>query len=302
VFAAVLLVMAQAASGGWSGARPAECAPLASRASSNVWERAKSPELRRYCDLLASGAAKLATAGGGDEAREALAIAEQATAVLPGFAAPGVLRGRALARLGRWSDASAALSRAKSQDEHALDDPAALLALGRSLGRTGDTRGAEGAFRALLPKVAGLPLADRGGAEVEAALLALSRGPEGLDVAIAVLRQARRDAEDAMQTMVAMTLGLALDRAEQREEAHLILKSAAHADPNVTLADPRVRNVLLDVGSLPEGDALAAIVLESSAPSAARDAWGRYLAGPGGKGPWADHARSHRARGPQGAR
>jgi len=302
VFAAVLLVTAQAASAGWSGARPAECAPLVSQAAANVWERAKSPALRRYCDLLASGAAKLATGVGVDEAREALAIAEQAAEVLPGFAAPNVLRGRALERLGRWSDAVSALSLAKAHDEHALDDPAALLALGRSLGRTGDASGAEVAFRALLPKAASLSLADRGGAELEAALLALSRGPDGLDVAIAVLRQARRDAQDAMQTMVAMTLGLALDRADQREEARLILAGAAHADPNATLADPRVRSVLLDVGALAEGDALAAIVLESSAPSAARDAWGRYLAGPGGKGPWAEHARSHRSRGLQGAR
>jgi len=305
MLAAVLLVMAQAttaAGAGWSGARPAECAPLETQAASNVWERAKSPALRRYCDLLAGGAAKLAAGSGIDEAREALALADEASLAFPDRAAPSVLRGRALARLGRWNEAAVALGLAKSRDEHALDDPAALFAWGRALGRAGRAADAEGAFRALLPRAASLPLAERGAAEIEAALLAESRGPAGLDTAIAMLRQARREAQDAMQSMAAMTLGLALDRADQRDESRLVLSGVAHGDPRAVLADARVRDVLADVSAATEGDALAAIALEASDPSAAREAWVHYLAGPGGKGPWSDHARAHETHRARGAR
>ena len=40
--------------------RPPECSAEIGGATANVWERAKSPELRRYCDLVASAASKLA--------------------------------------------------------------------------------------------------------------------------------------------------------------------------------------------------------------------------------------------------
>jgi hypothetical protein len=60
--APIVLVLAQNASGGaWSTGRPVECdlrggsGGVGGR-SGNVWERAKSPELRRYCDLVASAA------------------------------------------------------------------------------------------------------------------------------------------------------------------------------------------------------------------------------------------------------
>ncbi len=293
---ALLFVMAQAA----TGARPSECAPLETQQASNVWERAKSPALRHYCDLLAGGAAKLAAGGGIDDAREALALADEASAAFPDRAAPNVLRGRALARLGRWSEASKALALARSRDDRALDDPAALFAWGRALGRAGQTADAEAAFRALLPRAASLPLADRGAAEIEAALLAQTRGPSGLDAAIAMLRQARREAQDAMQSMVAMALALALDRADQRDESRLVLASIAHGDPRAVLADAHVREVLSDVNAVAEADALIAVALDASEPAAAHDAWARYVAGPGGKGPWGDHARAretHRARG-----
>lgn len=302
MFAAVLLLTAQVAGAAWSGARPAECASRETQAAANVWERAKSPALRRYCDLLASGAAKLAAGTGLEEAREALAIGEEAATLLPDRAAPCVLRGRALARLGRWSEATEALHLAKTRDEHALDDPAALFAWGRALGRAGRAAEAEATFRALLPRTGSLPLRDRGAAELEAALLALARGPDGLDAAIAALREARRDAQDAMQAMAAMTLGLALDRADERDEARLALAAAAHADPRAVLSDGRVQSLLTDVGALQEADALAAILLESSDAEGARDAWSRYLAGPGGKGPWAAHARAHQMRRAGGAR
>src|SRR5690349_15749949 len=130
--APALVLLAQALSAGAAG-RPLECAALDAGGVGNVWERAKAPETRRYCDLLASGAAKLAGGAGG--AREALAIADEAEHVAPGHAAPSVLRGRALSRLGLWADALAALERARDRDPRALDDPPALLAWARVLAR-----------------------------------------------------------------------------------------------------------------------------------------------------------------------
>ncbi|MDP9000911.1 MAG: hypothetical protein M3O46_12450, partial [Myxococcota bacterium] len=54
----VLLLLAHER-GAWSSNRPPECDDRGGR-TANVWERAKSPELRRYCDLVASASSKLA--------------------------------------------------------------------------------------------------------------------------------------------------------------------------------------------------------------------------------------------------
>jgi tetratricopeptide (TPR) repeat protein len=284
---------------GWAGALPVECAPLESASASNVWERAKSPALRRYCDRLASSAAKLA-GGGAGEADEAERLAEEADHALPGHAPPAVLRGRALARLGQWRDALAAFEVAQSLDPHALEEPEALFAWGRALGRAGRAADAEAAFHALLPRVASLPLAERGPAEIDAALLAAGRGTKGIDEAIAILREARHDAEDSLQTVALLGLALAFDRADQRDEARLALASAVHLDPRPLLAEAPARGVLDDVSAPYEADALAAIALERSDPRAAREAWSSYVAGPGGKGPWADNARAHVSRAGRG--
>ena len=96
---ALVLALAQAPLPGWTNGRPPECATPMAGATVNVWERAKSPELRRYCDLVASAASKLA--GTAAMAQAALAAAREAEGVLPGHAAPRVLEGRALAALGK---------------------------------------------------------------------------------------------------------------------------------------------------------------------------------------------------------
>src|SRR5690242_1209408 len=107
------LVLAQAgaavsaAGAGWSSARPPECGFTEGGQMTNAWERAKAPELRRYCDLLASGASKLATSS--PMVRDVLAIADEAERAMPGHAGPRVLRGRALLRLGRSEEALTAL-------------------------------------------------------------------------------------------------------------------------------------------------------------------------------------------------
>src|SRR5258707_6657669 len=60
----------------------------------NVWERAKTPELREFCDLLASAASKLV--GSGATPGAALKLAEIANHVVPGRATPLTLKRRAL--------------------------------------------------------------------------------------------------------------------------------------------------------------------------------------------------------------
>jgi tetratricopeptide (TPR) repeat protein len=284
-------VLALAQLTGWSGARPAECASLEGSAVGNVWERAKAPELRHYCDLLASGAAKLA--GGAAGASQVLSVADEADRAIPGRAAPSVLRGRALARLGRYVEAMAALKEARARDERALDDPAALLTWARVLARSGRAAEAADAYRALLPRAGTLTPADRGAAAIEAGMLASARGPAGIEEAIAVLRQARQEAQDATQTVAVLALALALDRAGEREESRALLAARVHADPRGSLNDGRVRDMLAVAGTPAEADALEAIALEAIDPPGAREAWRRYVESSAGRGPWIEHARAH---------
>ena len=281
---------ASGAGGGWSSARPPECGTLDGGRASNVWERAKAPELRRYCDLLASGASKLASSSA--MLREVLTIADDADKAMPGHAGPGVLRGRALARLGRPQEALTALRDAKAKDERALDDPASLLSWARVLAKTGSATEAAEAYRALLPRASTLTVTDRGAAAVEAGMLALARGTAGADEAIAILRQARRDSQDVAQTVAVLALALALDRAGDKDEALAVLGDRGNVDPRPALGDARAREMLATVGQAAEAHALTAIALETSDPPAAKEAWKAY-ADAAGKGPWVDHAKQH---------
>src|SRR5579859_388110 len=108
-FAASLLILAQASA--WGSGRPPECGEPG-RHAANAWERAKSPELRRYCDLVASASSKLA--GTTAMAEAALQSAREADGVLPGHAAPLILEGRALVALGKLDDALRALEGGKA--------------------------------------------------------------------------------------------------------------------------------------------------------------------------------------------
>jgi tetratricopeptide (TPR) repeat protein len=299
VLALTLALLAQLTGAGWSSSRPAECAPLGEglRGVSNVWERAKSPELGRYCDLLASGAAKLAggaASGAPAGAREALAIADEADRAIPSRAAPSVLRGRALARLGLDKDALVAFEEGRRRDDRALEDPASLLAWARVLARAGRLEEASAAYRSLLPRASTLTVADRGSACIEAGLLASARGPSGLDEAIADLRQARRDSQEVIQAVATLALALALDRAGAREEARAVLGDGSRGDPRVTLSDARARELLTRVSAAAEADAMVAVGLEAAGEgTAAREAWKTYESGPSSRGPWAEHARAH---------
>ncbi|WP_394820655.1 hypothetical protein [Pendulispora albinea] len=272
-----------------SNARPLECTATEGPHAGNVWERAKTPALRKYCDLLASGASKLAASA--TMAYEVLGIADEADRMVPGHTAPAVLRGRAYAKLGRWLEAYNALNTARIRDPRALDDAVALLAWARVAVRAGHPDDGHAAYRMLLPRATLLPLAERGPAYVEAGFLAMWRGPGGLDEAISIFRQARRDAQDTPQAVAILGLALALDRLGARDEARAVLLERPLANPWPTLSDARARQLLTPPVSEGETEALAAIALEASDPAKARLSWQKYAdTSPGA--PWVAHARA----------
>jgi tetratricopeptide (TPR) repeat protein len=280
-------------SAAWSTGRPTECGlrgeyGAAGGRSGNVWERAKSPELRRYCDLVASAASKLA--GTTAMAEQALASAKEADQVLSGHAAPLVLQGRALEALGKLDEALAALTDGQAREPGALDDPRAMLAWGRVLARTGHADKAADAYRALLPRTSSLPASERAAAEIEAGLLALARGPSGLDEAAAALREAVREAQDEPRAVALLALALVLERRGDAEESRALLAERAHGDPRTALTTPRAKELLAVAPG--EASAIVALALEPSDPAGARDAWQVYLtAAP--QGPWAKAAQAH---------
>src|SRR5580698_7328249 len=104
----MLLVFGSVGAGG--GTPPPECAALLGNRASNVWERAKTPELSHYCDLLAGAAARLANPA--HIPTDVVELAEQADRTSPGHAAALALLGRALARLGKYDAALEALEQA----------------------------------------------------------------------------------------------------------------------------------------------------------------------------------------------
>jgi len=298
--AVALLLLADVTAHHGAGGRPAECNALPGERGANVWERAKIPDLQHYCDLLASGAAKLSP--GSRSANDVVALAERAEHLVPGRAATCILRGRALAQLGKYADALVALRDAKSRDERALDEPTALFALARSLASTGDAAAAHEAFRELLPRTSALPLADRSVAYLAAAMLVMSTGPTGLDETIAILRQARRDSQDLLRSAATLALALALDRAGDAREASAILAEEAIAAPKSILESTRVLDAMGRTGAV-ESAAIEALALETLGKrDAARAAWQTYVAAvPGGV--WEAHAKAHlAARGPATAR
>jgi tetratricopeptide (TPR) repeat protein len=304
---AVVFALAQPPAGVWSNGRPPECgAETGGAATTNVWDRAKAPELRHYCDLLASAASKLSGTAGMAEA--ALAVAHQADDVLPGRAAPRALEGRALAALGRLDEALVALRESKTLDPGALDDPLALLAWARVLARTGHSSEAAEAYRALLPRTVSLSNAERGAAAVEAGLAAMASGPAGLDDAVAALREALHEAQDEALSVAVLALALAVDRRGGGGEARVLLADRSRGDPRSALEASRAKELLAVAPA--EASAMAALALEPLDVVGARDAWEQYIAsvhappspadpsadkGSKGGGAWEAHARAHLA-------
>jgi len=277
----------------WSSGRPPECAASpASRARAepgvyNVWERAKAPQLRRYCDLVAGATSKLA--GSTAMVRAALDLAREAETIVPGHAAPKVLEGRALAALGQKDAALDALREGESRDPGVLDDPTTLLAWARAMARAGRLAEALDAYRALLPRAASLPAVDRTSATVEAGLVALALGPAGLEDAIGALREAARDAQDEAESVAVLALAVALDRHGDVDAARTLLAARGHGDPRNAFEGARGK----EFASIAPGEvpAIVAFALEASDAAGARAAWEQYLQD-NPSGPWTAQTRA----------
>ncbi len=297
MLAVLAVALAQTGDATGSSGRPTECASLLGLGA-NVWERAKAPELREYCDLVASASSKLS--GTAIMADSALEAARKAETLLPERAAARVLEGRALVALGHAPDAVAAFRAAVTSDSRALDDPPALLAWARALARVGNADEASAAYRALLPRSSSLSSADRAAAAAGAGLVAMSRGPEGLDEAVADLRDAMRQADGETALVASLALALARDRAGAREEAQSLMNDRVRGDPRVWLSTTRAQEILSVAPR--ERSALIAFGLQASRGADAQQAWQQYLtASP--SSPWTPHAKRSldalRGRGPR---
>ncbi|WP_434044594.1 MULTISPECIES: hypothetical protein [Sorangium] len=321
------LVAAAAAAG-----RPPECSARTRRAIArgpSVWERARAPELPRYCDLLARGQAQLG--GNPEAARESARLAGQ---ILPGHAAPQVLLARAALALGSAEDAARAFDIARQIDPRSVEDPHTLHDLARSLARTGKRDEALAMYRALVPRIdllgttdqralvlleaAHLSMAAAGAAASTAAAGGAAKPPAGargegaradLDEAIAYLREARQRSQSQLARDVTLSLALALDRAGDRAQADAALEgdvagaAARAADPHAgaaarehaadDLASAAARLRSVGYLAVPEDRlALEALALERTSAAAALARWEAYLSGAGGQGPWAAAARA----------
>lgn len=276
-----------------SGVRPEECGG-ASRLRAGRWERAKTPGLGRYCDLLARGYSALSASPD-----RALRDAKEADGVLPGHAAPLLLSARAEGRSGALTEAWGHFERARALSPKSLEAPAALRDFAVAALATGHDAEARTAYRALVPRAA--LVGDRTvelSIFVEAAVLVMQEGNASLPEAIGYLTEARRRGTlPGIGDGVLAALALALDRAGRATEAVAV---AADVPGPTWLEAGRSARASGKASSLPalpgsEIDAMIAIVAERSDQALALDRWQSYLASDAGKsGPFAAHARAHR--------
>ncbi len=228
--------------------------------------------------------------------KEVPGLADQADSLLPGRAAPSVLKGRAWLKLGRAEDALAALQEAARRDQGALEDPVAQLTWARANARTRHFDVAAQAFRAVLPRTSSLSRAERSSALFEAGMSVMTLGPKSVDDAVGMFRQARREAEGAMEVAAYLGLALALERAGQTAGARALLEERLRFDLRASLSEEVVAEALADAGVAYEAEALLATALEHKDSLACQAAWKAYVEGPGGQGAWGNDARAKIAK------
>ena len=260
---ALLLLAADLTGEAQASVRPREC----SSSRQTVWERAREPHLRAYCDALARGFGKLATAP-----EEAKGEALRAAGLSTGRAAPFVLLGRAELALGSHEAARLAFEKALTLDPRALDEPNALHAHAIALVRSGREAEALASYRVLVPQVDLLPGADRRvRVLLEAAELAMAR-PEHGEMALVWLRRARQEPLREAQPRVLAMLALVLDRRGDGEQASVLLEEVRRLGGRKAVEAFGSQAV-----STPEGLAVLALVEEGEHPAAAAELWKRYL-------------------------
>jgi tetratricopeptide (TPR) repeat protein len=293
------LTAAAAASG-----RPPECGSRSKRALARgptIWELARVPSLQKYCDLMARAQTQLA--GLPQEAKKAALEADKA---LPGHAPPAVVLARAAIALGDVAGAAEAFARARAIDARSVEDPATMVDLARVLARSGKRDEALTVYRAVVPRVdllgaaalrvsvlleaahLSMTVEGAGGAAPSAAELARPKGTPRprLDEAVAYLREARQRPPTQLAGDVLLSLALTLDRAGERDEAAATLTEAQRNGAR------RLRDPVEYLATPEDGAALDALAAEGGDRATAHKAWESYLAGPGGKGPWAAAAKA----------
>lgn len=289
--------------------RPKECSPLAlrahARASRTLWDRARHPGIREYCDLLARGYASLSRSP-----QAALAAGRGAAHILPHRGAPLVLEARAALALGDAAQAWKLFAAARKENKDSVEAPEALHDFAIAAERTGRTREALAAYRALVPRTDLLDDAlCRQAVYVEAAALAMQQGPSGLNEAIGYLTEARQRAiPPGFEHYVLSALALALDRQGRSDEASGVaaeVESTAALRAALKAGHARGLSRCGGTPALPPGElhAMIAVVAEHQDRELAREQWSAYLAS--AHGVWAGYAKKklaelgrarHRAR------
>ena len=281
--AAVMVVLAQATPG--AAARAASTARVdcaAGRERTTVWDRARAPEVMRYCDFLAHAEARLP-----GEPRRAAESAEAAGNLLPGQVAPRILRARAALGMGQPKVALPLLEEALKLDPEALSrDARAQLAMAVSLRDTGATARAVDAYRALVPRIDALPGEERGRARLDAALALTMATPPAMGEAVALLREGAEQGPAALQAVARAVLALVLERTGAREEANAQAEQARRGGAMTALGTPDRG----PIGWSAEALAVGAKLREASDPAGAASAWEAYAAR-APQGPWAAQAQ-----------
>jgi tetratricopeptide (TPR) repeat protein len=279
VFTLALVVLLQATPA--VQVRPDECA---AQDADNPWERAKRPQLRKYCDRLAAAATRLR--GPTSQAAEALSLADEAHALWTEGKGAALLRGRALARMGRDREAKQVLMQAL--DDNGMGEPNAALSLARVSARTGDLEASREWYRRVLLQGSVLSGQDRVASSLEAGLAFMSAGETGLPDAVQAFRQAHRAAAGT-QVVPTLLLALALDRSGDAAVARSLLQELGRVDDKAISTDARTEP-FASVGLPTEALAARAMLQELRDPAAALRDWQRYAES--AKGPWTEHARA----------
>lgn len=293
--------------------RPALCRPASLSEDSQLWTRARGGTGRRYCLLLARGYAGLTRTP-----KAALELSREAGQLLPGEVEPRVLEGRALARLGEWDEAYAALDKSVAAKGRPLGDVMALRELGVAAVVSGRLARAVEVYRALVPRVGFTndPTLTRVVA-LEAAAALMATGPAGLADATLYLSDARRQPPvPGLDDLTTALLALSLDRAGKSEQVRILERDVegAWGLSRFETARDRARLALSASGSaeasslpprefaerepvLADGELHAAIacLAARSDPRLARAELEAYLLSPGGAGPFRDWARERLA-------
>ena len=245
--------------------RPALC--RAGSAPSQVWDAARLPALPHYCLAVARGYAALSR-----EPRRALAWGERAAALGKKEWGANELRGRALARLGRFQPAYELLRPLGGSLLSATGSVHGLWAFARTAAVLGHHTEASEAFRSLISRAAFVhSLSNRQELFTEAGLALMHDAAISPAEAVAYLKRAEALPIPAVNAHVLMgALGLALYRDGRVFEANEIRRRAPSVWEFDSVPDPAY---------LTPADRAAVVAFLAMSNDAAieKDAWQKFV-------------------------